>query len=72
VFEKRDEENMLLLNQECHGFYFSPNIVRMIKPRKMMRAMYVTCVGVLRNLQKIVVKVECFFFVKFLSSSRAI
>jgi len=38
--------------EELHNLYLSPNIIRMIKSRRMRRAVNVACVGDVRNYHK--------------------
>jgi hypothetical protein len=42
-----------LHNEEIHNLYSSPNIIRMIKPRRMRWARHVTRMGAKRNAYKI-------------------
>jgi hypothetical protein len=44
-----------LHNREFHNLHVSPNIVRMIKSRRMQWAEQVACIGEMRNLCKILV-----------------
>jgi hypothetical protein len=41
-----------LHNEELHNLYASPDIVRVIKSRRMRWAVYVACVGEMRNACK--------------------
>jgi hypothetical protein len=42
-------------NEELHNLYFSPNIIRMIKPRRMRWAGHVARMGETRNAYRILV-----------------
>jgi hypothetical protein len=42
-----------LHNEELHNLYTSPNIIRMIKSRKMRWRGHVVCMGDMRNVYKI-------------------
>jgi hypothetical protein len=44
-----------LHNEELHDFYFSPNIIRMIKSRSMRWAGHVARMGEMRNAHRILV-----------------
>jgi hypothetical protein len=43
-----------LHNVEVHNLYFSPNSIRIVKPRWMSLTMHVACMRELRNAYKIV------------------
>jgi hypothetical protein len=43
------------LHEELHNLYSSPNIIRMIKSRRMRWARHVACMGVKRNAYRILV-----------------
>jgi hypothetical protein len=45
-----------LLNGELNDLYFSPNIVRMIKLRRMRWVEYVACMGEIRGLYRVLVE----------------
>jgi hypothetical protein len=42
-------------NVELHNFYFSPSIIRMIKPRRMRRAWHVARMREKRNAYRVLV-----------------
>jgi hypothetical protein len=44
-----------LRNEELHNLYAAPNIIRVIKSRKMRLAGHVVCMGEMRNEYKILV-----------------
>jgi hypothetical protein len=44
-----------LYNEELHNLYSSPNIVRMVKSRRMRWAGHVACMGAMRSVYKILV-----------------
>jgi hypothetical protein len=44
-----------LHNEELHNLYSSPNIIRMIKARRMRRAWYVARMGEKRNAYRLLV-----------------
>jgi hypothetical protein len=44
-----------LQNEKLHNLYYSPNIIRMIKSRRMVWEGYVECMGEMRNAYKILV-----------------
>jgi hypothetical protein len=44
-----------LHNEELHNLYTSPDVIRMIKSRRMSWARHIVCVGVMRNAYKILV-----------------
>jgi hypothetical protein len=55
---KRDEVTggwIKLCNEELHGLYTSPNIIRMIKPRRMRWVGHVAHMGEMRNAQTILI-----------------
>jgi hypothetical protein len=43
------------LHNECYNLHCSPNIIRMVKSRRMRWAGYVVCIGKMRNAFKILV-----------------
>jgi len=49
------EEWRRLHNEELNDLYFSPNIVRVIKSRRMRWAWYVACVGEERGVYRVLV-----------------
>jgi hypothetical protein len=53
---KRDEETggwRKLYNKELHNLYSSPNIIRIIKSRRIRWAGHVACMGEMRNAYRI-------------------
>jgi hypothetical protein len=50
---KRDEDWRKLHSEELHNLYFSPNIIRMIKSRRMSWEGHVACRGEKRNAYRI-------------------
>jgi hypothetical protein len=42
-----------LHNEELHNLYISPNIIRVMKSRRMRWAGHIVCIGELRNAFKI-------------------
>jgi len=44
-----------LHNEELNDLYSSPNIVRVIKSRRMSWSRYVACVGILRDVYRVLV-----------------
>jgi hypothetical protein len=60
VFEpKRDEVTggrRKLNHEELHSLYYSPNVIRIIKSRRMRLAGHVACMGEMRNAYKILVE----------------
>jgi hypothetical protein len=59
IFGPRRDEVMgdwrKLYNEELHNLYFSPNIIRMIKSRRMRWAGHVARMGETRNAYRILV-----------------
>jgi hypothetical protein len=58
IFGPKMEEDRLwrkLHNDEFHGLYSSPNIVRVIKSRRMRWAGHVTCMGEGRGVYRVLV-----------------
>jgi hypothetical protein len=45
-----------LHNEELHNLYYSPTIIRMIKPRRMRRTRNVACIPADSNANKVLVK----------------
>jgi hypothetical protein len=43
------------VNEELYNLYSSPNIIRMIKSRRMRRVGYIACMVEMKNLYKILV-----------------
>jgi hypothetical protein len=43
-------------NEELHNVYASPNIIRVVRTRRMRGAVHVACIGEMRNAYKIVVR----------------
>jgi hypothetical protein len=46
---------LTLRNDKIYGFYSSPNIIRVIKSRRMRWAGHVACMGEMRNVHRILV-----------------
>jgi hypothetical protein len=58
VWPKKDEETggcRTLHNKKLHNLFFSSDIVRMIKSRRMWWLNHVACMGEMRNLYRILV-----------------
>jgi hypothetical protein len=47
-----------LHKEDLHNLYASPNIWRLLKPKKQSRAGYIACMGDMRNVYKMVRKPE--------------
>jgi hypothetical protein len=51
----RQEVREKLNNEELHNSYYSPNIIRIIKTRRMKWAQHITHMGEMRNANKTLV-----------------
>jgi hypothetical protein len=60
IFEPKQEEEaggwIRLHNEELHNLYISPNIIRIIKSRRVRWVGHVSCMGATRNAHKIFVR----------------
>jgi hypothetical protein len=57
IFESKREEVVggwrILHNEELHNSYTSPNVVRLMKSRRMRWTGHIACMGEMRNAYKI-------------------
>jgi hypothetical protein len=42
-------------DEELHNWYLSPNVIRMIKSRRMMWAGYIACIGEKKNTYRVLI-----------------